>query len=114
MRELQQERRQRLARRRTCREKGEEFLAANKQEEGVVTTASGLQYKVLEEGTGTRHPQATDTVRVHYHGTLLDGTVFDSSVQRGQPIEFGLHQVIPGWTEGLQLMVVLSYPDIWM
>lgn len=88
------------------KQKGEEFLAANSQLEGVVTTDSGLQYKVLQPGTGQQHPTATDTVKVHYHGTLLDGTVFDSSVERGQPIEFGLHQVIKGWTEGLQLMVV--------
>ncbi len=86
--------------------KGAEFLAANSQLEGVVTTDSGLQYKVLQPGTGQQHPKATDTVKVHYHGTLLDGSVFDSSVERGQPIEFGLHQVIKGWTEGLQLMVV--------
>ena len=70
------------------------------------TTASGLKYQVLKEGTGTVSPKATDTVNVHYHGTLLDGTVFDSSVQRGEPISFPLNAVIPGWTEGLQLMKV--------
>ncbi len=70
------------------------------------TTASGLKYQVLKQGTGTVSPKATDTVKVHYHGTLLDGTVFDSSVERGQPISFALNQVIPGWTEGLQLMKV--------
>src|SRR5215468_8881487 len=70
------------------------------------TTASGLQYQVLKRGTGTVSPKPTDTVKVHYHGTLLDGTVFDSSVQRGEPISFPLNRVIPGWTEGLQLMKV--------
>lgn len=88
------------------KQKGLEFLAANRLSDGVETTESGLQYKVLQQGTGTEHPKATDTVKVHYHGTLLDGTVFDSSVERGAPIEFGLHQVISGWTEGVQLMVV--------
>ena len=70
------------------------------------TTASGLKYQVLKQGTGTVSPKATDTVNVHYHGTLLNGTVFDSSVERGQPISFPLNAVIPGWTEGLQLMKV--------
>lgn len=81
------------------------FLSSNAQEEGVISTASGLQYKVLQPGTGEQHPKANDRVKVHYHGTLLDGTVFDSSVDRGEPIEFGLNQVIPGWTEGVQKMV---------
>jgi peptidylprolyl isomerase len=72
--------------------------------DNMKTTASGLKYMVLKQGTGTNSPKATDTVKVHYHGTLLNGTVFDSSVQRGQPISFPLNQVIPGWTEGLQLM----------
>lgn len=85
---------------------GAAFLEANKTKEGVITTRSGLQYLVLEEGTGTRKPGPRDTVRVHYHGTLLDGTVFDSSLERGQPIEFALRQVIKGWQEGLQLMTV--------
>ena len=85
---------------------GAEFLAHNATLEGVQTTPSGLQYKVLNTGTGSDYPKASDTVKVHYHGTLIDGTVFDSSVERGQPIDFGLHQVIAGWTEGLQLMVV--------
>lgn len=85
---------------------GFDFLEKNGLEEGVNTTASGLQYKVLTAGEGNEHPAASDTVLVHYHGTLIDGTVFDSSVNRGQPISFGLNQVIKGWTEGLQLMVV--------
>jgi FKBP-type peptidyl-prolyl cis-trans isomerase len=72
----------------------------------MTTTASGLKYLVLKQGTGTQSPKATDKVKVHYHGTLLDGTVFDSSVQRGEPISFPLNGVIPGWTEGLQLMKV--------
>jgi FKBP-type peptidyl-prolyl cis-trans isomerase len=70
------------------------------------STASGLQYQVLKQGTGTVSPKPTDTVRVHYHGTLLNGNVFDSSVQRGEPISFPLNRVIAGWTEGLQLMKV--------
>ena len=82
---------------------GQKFLEENAKKEGVVTTASGLQYKVLEEGFGTQ-PKATETVKVHYQGTLIDGTEFDSSYKRGEPISFGLNQVIPGWTEGLQLM----------
>ncbi|WP_409996825.1 FKBP-type peptidyl-prolyl cis-trans isomerase [Photobacterium rosenbergii] len=86
-------------------EAGATFLAENKNKEGVQTTASGLQYLVLQEGTGTVHPKASDKVTVHYHGTLLDGTVFDSSVERGETIQFGLNQVIKGWTEGVQLMV---------
>ncbi len=84
---------------------GAAYLAENAKKAGVKTTASGLQYEVLTEGAGKK-PQATDKVRVHYVGTLLDGTEFDSSVRRGEPAEFGLNQVIPGWTEGLQLMPV--------
>ncbi|UML92667.1 FKBP-type peptidyl-prolyl cis-trans isomerase [Shewanella xiamenensis] len=84
---------------------GNEFLAQNKTKEGVKTTASGLQYQVLNQGSGTVHPKASDTVTVHYHGTLIDGTVFDSSVERGEPIAFPLDRVIKGWTEGVQLMV---------
>jgi len=87
-------------------QKGLAFLTENKKAEGVIETASGLQYKVLTAGSGTEHPSATDKVKVHYHGTLLDGSVFDSSVERNQSISFGLNQVIIGWTEGVQLMVV--------
>jgi len=85
---------------------GNEFLKENKQVVDVVETASGLQYQVLHKGEGSEHPTATSNVKVHYHGTLLDGTVFDSSVERNSPISFGLNQVIPGWTEGVQLMTV--------
>ncbi|MBT1444344.1 FKBP-type peptidyl-prolyl cis-trans isomerase [Shewanella sp. JM162201] len=85
-------------------EKGAVFLAENGKRDGVKTTASGLQYEVLSTGSGERHPSATDTVRVHYHGTLTDGTVFDSSVDRGETISFPLNRVIKGWTEGVQLM----------
>lgn len=88
---------------RAARAEGEAFLAENKKQPGVVTTASGLQYTVLQEGTG-RQPKASDTVRCHYEGRLLDGTVFDSSYRRGVPADFGLRQVISGWTEGVQLM----------
>jgi FKBP-type peptidyl-prolyl cis-trans isomerase len=86
---------------------GNEFLAKNAKREGVVTTASGLQYEVLKKGVGPK-PKATDTVKVHYHGTLIDGKVFDSSVERGQPATFGVSQVIPGWVEAIQLMPVGS------
>ncbi len=82
---------------------GEAFLAENKKKAGIITTASGLQYEIVKEGTG-RQPKASDTVRCHYEGTLIDGTVFDSSYRRGMPAEFGLRQVIAGWTEGVQLM----------
>lgn len=85
---------------------GQEFLEQNKSVEGITVTESGLQYLVMESGTGTEHPTATSKVAVHYHGTLIDGTVFDSSVERGQSISFGLNQVIKGWTEGVQLMRV--------
>lgn len=84
-------------------EAGQEFLEENAKREGVETTESGLQYEVLEKGDGPS-PDATDTVTVHYHGTLIDGTVFDSSVERGEPANFPLNRVIPGWTEGVQLM----------
>ena len=88
---------------RAAKEEGEKYLAENAKKDGVITTASGLQYKVLKEGTG-KSPKATDSVKCHYEGFLIDGTVFDSSVQRGEPAVFGLQQVIAGWTEGLQLM----------
>lgn len=82
---------------------GEAFLAENKNKAGVVSLPSGLQYQVLHEGDGPK-PTATSRVTCHYHGTLIDGRIFDSSVQRGQPATFPLNQVIAGWTEGLQLM----------
>jgi FKBP-type peptidyl-prolyl cis-trans isomerase FkpA len=83
--------------------KGEKFLAENKTKEGVITTASGLQYKVLKEGSG-RNPSVTDTVVCNYRGTLINGKEFDSSYKRGEPAEFRLNGVIRGWTEGVQLM----------
>jgi FKBP-type peptidyl-prolyl cis-trans isomerase FklB len=86
---------------------GQEFLEANKNKPGVVALASGLQYEVLTEGAGAK-PLATNKVTCHYHGTLIDGTVFDSSVRRGQPATFPLNAVIKGWTEGLQLMAAGS------
>lgn len=84
-------------------EQGKAFLEENKKREGVVTLPSGLQYEVITEGTGKK-PQATDQVRCHYEGTLIDGTLFDSSIKRGEPAVFGVNQVIPGWVEALQLM----------
>ena len=86
---------------------GEEFLSINKNKAGVVTLPSGLQYEILKTGDGPK-PALTDQVKCHYHGTLIDGTVFDSSVKRGQPATFGVNQVIPGWVEALQLMPVGS------
>ncbi len=86
---------------------GEEFLAKNKVKPGVLTTESGLQYEILTEGDGPS-PTSSDKVRVHYHGTLIDGRVFDSSVERGEPISFGLNQVISAWTEAVPLMKVGS------
>lgn len=94
-------------------ESGNAFLEKNKAREGVVTTPSGLQYEILTEGEGPK-PTAEDQVRAHYHGTLIDGTVFDSSVDRGEPAVFALNQVIPGWTEALQLMPVGSKWKIYL
>jgi FKBP-type peptidyl-prolyl cis-trans isomerase FklB len=87
--------------------KGEKFMAENKKRSGVKTTESGMQYEILKEGNGEK-PKATDQVTVHYHGTLIDGTVFDSSVKRGQPATFPLNGVIKGWTEIVQMMPVGS------
>ena len=92
---------------------GEQFLAENKSNEGVQVTPSGLQYKVLVEGKGPK-PTATDKVKVHYRGTTIDGKEFDSSYKRGTPMEFGVSQVIPGWTEGLQLMPTGSKYMLWI
>jgi FKBP-type peptidyl-prolyl cis-trans isomerase FklB len=96
-----------------ARTEGEAFLAENKSKDGVATTASGLQYRVLEEGTGEK-PSATDTVKVDYEGRLLNGTVFDSSIERGEPATFGVNQVIPGWQEALQMMPVGAKWEVWI
>ena len=93
-----------MAKSSAAKSEGTAFLAKNGQRAEVTTTASGLQYEVLTEGDGSRHPAASDKVTVHYTGKNLDGSVFDSSVERGQPATFGLNQVISGWTEGVQLM----------
>ncbi len=85
---------------------GQQFLLENQSKEGIQTTPSGLQFEILAKGDGTQNPTASNTVTVHYHGTMLNGVVFDSSVERGSPLSFPLHRVIPGWTEGVQLMVV--------
>lgn len=95
------------------RAEGEAFLARNRDENGVIATPSGLQYRVIRQGAGPR-PSPSDRVRVNYHGTLLDGTVFDSSYDRGEPAEFGLSQVIPGWTEGVALMPVGARYRFWI
>jgi FKBP-type peptidyl-prolyl cis-trans isomerase FklB len=89
------------------------FLEKNGKKEGVKTTASGLQYQVIKEGTGVK-PTDSSMVSVNYHGTLMDGTVFDSSVERGQPAQFPLNQVIKGWTEGIKLMSVGSKYKFWI
>jgi FKBP-type peptidyl-prolyl cis-trans isomerase FkpA/FKBP-type peptidyl-prolyl cis-trans isomerase FklB len=94
-------------------EEGEKFFAENGKKQGVQTTDSGLQYEVLTAGEGAR-PSAGDTVRVHYRGSLLDGEVFDDSYARGEPVEFALAQVVPGWQEGLQLMPVGSKYRLWI
>ena len=85
---------------------GIDFLALNRFKEGVKVTESGLQYTVLHEGAGSIHPKAKDEVKVNYEGTFIDGRIFDSSIKRGRPAKFGLNNVIKGWTEGLQLMVI--------
>jgi FKBP-type peptidyl-prolyl cis-trans isomerase FklB len=94
-------------------EKGQKFLAQNKLKPGVKTTASGLQYEVIKEGTGIK-PTAVDTFVAHYRGTLLDGTEFDASYKRGQPLTYPVNQVIPGWIEGIQLMPVGSKYKFWI
>ena len=94
-------------------EAGAKFLAENGKKPGVVTTASGLQYQILSAGKGAK-PTASDSVKVHYTGTLLDGTKFDSSVDRGEPAQFVLNSVVPGWTEALQLMPVGSKYRLWL
>ncbi len=101
-----QEKKQRAAnaaKHQALKAEGEKYLAENAQKEGVITLPSGLQYQVLREGNG-KTPKATDSVRCHYEGMLIDGTLFDSSIQRGEPATFPLNAVIAGWTEGLQLM----------
>lgn len=94
-------------------EKGNAFLEENRKREGVKTTESGLQYEIIKEGTGAK-PTVNDNVKVHYHGTLIDGKVFDSSVERNEPVEFPVNGVIPGWTEALQLMTVGSKWKIYL
>ncbi|GAB3928412.1 FKBP-type peptidyl-prolyl cis-trans isomerase [Larkinella terrae] len=98
---------ERNAKAETNRKIGEQFLAENKKKPGIQTTASGLQYEIVKAGTGPK-PSTTDTVKAHYTGRLIDGTVFDSSVERGQPLEIPVNQVIQGWSEALQLMPVGS------
>ncbi|MFC5409572.1 FKBP-type peptidyl-prolyl cis-trans isomerase [Larkinella bovis] len=99
--------RERTVRAEANRKVGEQFLEENKKKPGIKSTASGLQYEIVKEGTGPK-PQTTDTVKAHYTGRLIDGTVFDSSIERGQPLEIPVNQVIQGWSEALQLMPVGS------
>lgn len=94
-------------------QKGADFLAENGKRAGVTTTASGLQYEILKKGSGAT-PTSENTVETHYHGTFLDGKVFDSSVERGEPVKFPVNRVIPGWTEALQLMPVGSKWKLWV
>jgi FKBP-type peptidyl-prolyl cis-trans isomerase FklB len=94
-------------------EKGKKFMEDNGKKEGVITLPSGLQYQIVKAGNGAK-PSSTDKVTVHYHGTLIDGKIFDSSVQRGQPAQFPVNQVILGWTEALQLMTVGSKWKLWI
>lgn len=89
----------------TTKQEGLDFLAANKSKEGVVTLESGMQYQVIQQGTGTVHPTAKSQVKVHYNGTFINGEMFDSSFKRGKPVVFSLNKVVKGWTEGVQLMV---------
>lgn len=103
MKSQQQAQQQQQQEAKTNAKEGQEFLSSNLEDEEVQETESGLQYQVLEEGSG-ESPDSTSTVEVHYEGTLIDGTVFDSSYDRGEPVQFPLDKVIPGWTEGLQLM----------
>ena len=101
--EKQEEKQRKAAEEKGKTAKGEKYLADNAAKEGVITLPSGLQYQVIKEGNGKK-PKATDKVKCHYEGMLVDGTLFDSSIQRGEPATFPLNQVIAGWTEGLQLM----------
>ena len=105
MNELMQAKQAEMAK--VAAEAGEQFLAENAKKDGIVVTESGLQYEIITEGTGEK-PTAESTISAHYHGTLIDGTVFDSSVERGQPAEFPVNRVIAGWTEALQMMPVGS------
>lgn len=105
MNEIMQAKQAELAK--VAAEAGEKFLEENAKKDGVVVTESGLQYEIITEGTGDK-PTAESTISAHYHGTLIDGTVFDSSVERGQPAQFPVNRVIAGWTEALQLMPVGS------